>query len=391
MIKRVNRRNILIIIFLLIVAYFVTNISAFGLGGHISYYSLFVIRMLLWLFIGGLVLYYPRGRPKGLLRLKGMVIEASFFFALFHILIYILMGVFTSLGKTPYSRSFLGITLNLAEMSVILFGSELGRAFLLQNLPKKHGQIYVALVSIAVAMFGVSSSRITSISSGLALMDLFTGIVFPLLMQSYVASSLSVIAGPAPSMVYLGLIRAFEYLSPYLPTPEWMPLLLFNLLVPVLSLSVLRMIYLKEAAIREPTRESKGSAGWVAVSAVSVAIIWFAVGLFPIYPSVIVTGSMEPVIMPGDVVLVEKVDSGSVRAGDIIMFDNGEGIHITHRIIEIIENDNGRLFVTKGDNNPSRDSDPSNESQFRGKIISIVPKLGLPSLFIRGGGEAPTT
>jgi signal peptidase len=100
---------------------------------------------------------------------------------------------------------------------------------------------------------------------------------------------------------------------------------------------------------------------------------------------------MEPVIMPGDVVLVEKVDSHSVRTGDIIMFDNGEGVYITHRLIEIIEDDNGRQFVTKGDNNASKDTNPSNESQFRGKIISIVPKIGLPSLFIRGGGEAPIT
>lgn len=391
MIKRLNPKSIQVIICLLIVAYFVTNVSAFGLGGHISYYSLYVIRMLLWLFIGGLVLYYPRGRAKGLVRLKDMIVEVSFFMALFHILIYVLMGVFTSLGKTPYNRSFLGITLNLVEMLVILFGSELGRAFLLQNLPKKPRHIYVVLVSIAMAMFRISLSRITSISSGLALMDFLTKIAFPELMQSYVASSMAVIAGPAPAMVYLGLIRSFEYLSPYLPTPEWMPLLLFNLLVPVLSLSVLRMLYLKEAAIREPMRESKGSAGWIVVSVVSVAIIWFAVGLFPIYPSVIVTGSMEPVIMPGDVVLVEKVDSGSVRTGDIIMFDNGEGVHITHRLIEIIEYDNGRQFVTKGDNNASKDTNPSNESQFRGKIISIVPKIGLPSLFIRGGGEAPIT
>lgn len=391
MIKRVNPRNILIIICLLIVAYFVTNIMAFGLGGHISYYSLYSIRLLLWLFIGGLVLYYPSGRVQGIVRLRGMVIEISFFLAIFHLLIYAIIGVFTSFGKTPYSSSLLGITLNLLEMWVILFGSELSRAFLLHNLPKKHVQISVILVSLAIAMFRIPLSRIISISSGLALMDFLTEIAFPQLMQSYVASGLAVLAGPAPAIVYLGLIRAFEYLSPYLPTPEWMPLLLFNLLVPVLSLSVLRMLYLKEAAIREPMRTSKGGFGWIVVSVVSVIIIWFAVGLFPIYPSVIITGSMEPVIIPGDVVLVEKVDSDTIQAGDIIMFDNGEGIFITHRVTGIIEDDNGRQFITKGDNNSSKDSEPSNESQFRGKIISIVPKIGLPTLFIRGGGEAPAT
>ena len=54
----------------------------------------------------------------------------------------------------------------------------------------------------------------------------------------------------------------------------------------------------------------------------SVAIIWFAVGLFPLYPSVILTGSMEPDIMPGDVVLVAKWIVTLLRS-DIIVFDNG--------------------------------------------------------------------
>lgn len=391
MLKRVERKNISAIFFLLSAAYLLTNITAFGLGGHISYFFHLVIKMILWLIIGGLVLYYPRGREDGLVRLKNMVTELSCFLAFFHVIIYVLIGVFTSFGKTPYSRSFLGITLNLLEMSVILFGCELCRAFLLQNLPKKHSQVYLILISIAMAMFRIPLSRAFSINSGLKLMDFITEIAFPELMQSYVASNLAALAGPVPAMVYLGIIRAFEYLSPYLPTPEWMPLLLFNLLVPVLGLAVLRLLYLKEAAIKARARESEGSAGWIVVSAVSVAIIWFVVGLFPLYPSVILTGSMEPVIMPGDVVLVAKVDYDSIQVGDIIVFDNGEKIYITHRVIEIIEDSNGRQFVTKGDNNYSKDSELSNESQFRGKVIKIIPNIGLPVLYIRGGGEAPVT
>ena len=142
-------------------------------------------------------------------------------------------------------------------MTVILFGCELGRAFLLQNLSKRHNQVYLVIVSIVMAMFRIPLSQLFSMNSGLKLMDFITKIAFPELMQSYVASNLAALAGPLSAIVYLGIIRAFEYLSPYLPTPEWMPLLLFNLLVPVLGLTVLRLLYLKEAAIKERTRESE--------------------------------------------------------------------------------------------------------------------------------------
>ena len=211
-------------------------------------------------------------------------------------------------------------------------------------------------------------------------------------MQSWVATSLASLAGPAPAMIYLGMIRAFEYVSPYLPTPDWMPLLLFNLLVPALSLAVLRVFYIKEALMKERARESGGSAGLIVTSAVSVAVIWFAVGLFPIFPSVILTGSMEKAIMPGDVILVRKVDAESIRVGDIILFDGGDKLPIAHRVIEITEDETGRQFITKGDNNISKDSEPCHESQLRGKVVSVVPKIGVPVLYIRGGGrDAPIT
>ena len=34
---------------------------------------------------------------------------------------------------------------------------------------------------------------------------------------------------------------------------------------------------------------------------------WFCIGVFSIYPTVILTGSMEPGIMPGDAVIIKRV------------------------------------------------------------------------------------
>ena len=177
MVKRVRRESIALVICLLAVSYFVGNPAAFGLTG-ISYWLLYAARALIWLMIGGLVLYYPRGRAEGLYRLRGLVTGLSFFFSLFHILIYLLVGIFTSLGKTPYSRSFSGIALNLLEMSAVLFGCELSRAFLLHNLPKKHSPVLPVLISVMMALFRIPLTRILSLSGGLKLMDFLTEIAF---------------------------------------------------------------------------------------------------------------------------------------------------------------------------------------------------------------------
>ena len=85
--------------------------------------------------------------------------------------------------------------------------------------------------------------------------------------------------------------------------------------------------------------------------------------------AVIQTTSMVPTLVPGDVVMITKVDPMSIDVGDIIAFNlvayevdeqgrpiDMKGIKITvHRVIErkII---NGRLyFRTQGDNNPVPD------------------------------------
>lgn len=70
----------------------------------------------------------------------------------------------------------------------------------------------------------------------------------------------------------------------------------------------------------------------------------------------VVTGSMEPSIHTGDLIIVESVDTDQLKEGDIISFYSEQqdikGMLVTHRITEVT--DDG--FITKGDANPVEDS-----------------------------------
>jgi len=126
-------------------------------------------------------------------------------------------------------------------------------------------------------------------------------------------------------------------------------------------------------------------------SIISIAIIWFSVGVFPIYPSVIATGSMRPMTKPGDVILARKVtDVNNLHTGDVIQFKR-DGVSISHRIIEIVEDrEKGvPVFRTKGDNNSAPDVDLVKPEQVKGKIINVIPNAGWPSLLIRSSREIP--
>ena len=98
------------------------------------------------------------------------------------------------------------------------------------------------------------------------------------------------------------------------------------------------------------------------------------------------SGSMEPELSIGDVILSKKIDTKTLEIGDIITYNGTEGSYagkvITHRIEDIQEVNGHRLFSTKGDANPEIDPIVY-EDQILGIMEFKVPIVGvLYSFFI---------
>ncbi|MDN3311135.1 signal peptidase I [Microbacterium oryzae] len=96
-------------------------------------------------------------------------------------------------------------------------------------------------------------------------------------------------------------------------------------------------------------------------------------------PMVILSGSMEPTVSPGDVVLVSDVPEGETYGeGMVIAFDTvsveDQPVVKVHRITEV--RDDG--FVTQGDANADRDSGVRIEADVRGAGRLLVPFIGSP-------------
>lgn len=90
----------------------------------------------------------------------------------------------------------------------------------------------------------------------------------------------------------------------------------------------------------------------------------------------VATGSMKGVYNVNDVIAVKDFDNKKLKVGDDIAFiGNRGGLEnklVTHRIIKIEEESNGRIFTTKGVKNSLED--PSiTESQILGKVVGVVP------------------
>ena len=88
----------------------------------------------------------------------------------------------------------------------------------------------------------------------------------------------------------------------------------------------------------------------------------------------VVTGSMEPTIPVGALMVTREVDIASVQMNDIICFRTEVseiwGRIVTHRVVGIMESDYGGILLeTKGDANLVADGYLVDELSFVGKVI----------------------
>jgi signal peptidase I len=101
-------------------------------------------------------------------------------------------------------------------------------------------------------------------------------------------------------------------------------------------------------------------------------------------PTTVVTGSMEPRIAVGDVVVSRPVDTASLKAGQVLLFDDPdhEGRLRLHRLDAIAAD--GRL-ITRGDANATADSTPVRTAAVHGVGTLRVPVVGMPNLWLAEG------
>ena len=103
-------------------------------------------------------------------------------------------------------------------------------------------------------------------------------------------------------------------------------------------------------------------------------------------PLIVLTDSMYPEIKSGDLILCNKVEAEDIAEGDVISFydpmGNGTSV-VTHRVLEIV-NENGEIsFRTKGDNNNAEDQMPVPAESLIGIYQSRIPVVGNIAMFMQ--------
>ena len=315
--------------------------------------------------------------------------------AALQIVTLIFVSFFMGFGRSPYSFTPIGITINIMYFSSALIALELSRAYLIKSCPKRKVFMGIGLVTLFYTLITLPPTRFTSLGTPADTAKFLGSDILPALAQSLLATYLALLGGPVASIAYLGTLKAFEWLSPILPNPTWTIKALITTLIPAIGFSIINqtvsplklmqlgIISRSEATGKIRKGKKPSPLTWTAIAVIAVILIWGSTGLLGFQPSIIASGSMRPTLDVGDIAITVQTRPETIKVGDIIQYwKQGEPAPTIHRVVEVYKAGDTTYFVTRGDANNAPD-DPISPTRTVGKLIFTIPKLGWISIALK--------
>jgi signal peptidase len=121
----------------------------------------------------------------------------------------------------------------------------------------------------------------------------------------------------------------------------------------------------------------------VLVILIAAAVLAFLAPRFGWRVDAVFSGSMEPEIMVGSIIVTRAVEAETIKVGEIITFNSPlSEIPTTHRVVSVGKGSELR-FQTKGDANEDADPVTIPAQNVMGKVCFHVPYLGYVSQFTK--------
>ena len=98
---------------------------------------------------------------------------------------------------------------------------------------------------------------------------------------------------------------------------------------------------------------------------------------------VVMSGSMEPSLRPGDLLVVEGYRSRGPDVGDVVVYRSRRyGRVVVHRVVGVDESGGKNILLTKGDAVKLADGEPVEIGDVLGSVRWRIGWLGLPSYLL---------
>lgn len=294
-----------------------------------------------------------------------------------------LLGLFTGFIKNSYSLSFINIIKNTFPVILLIVVSELLRYEFFTK--SKGSNVCFAIGYVIFVLMDVNLSvHIYDVSTYLGLTKMICLVVFPSITKNILLIFLTQKVGYSNAILYRLLTDLGTYLFPLFPDfGEYLNVLLKTILPIVIMVRLNNMFnYYELRKIKTSRYNKRKLVVYTFITILLFVIVTLTSGLFTYQALTIGSGSMSPKIEKGDIVILKKVkkyELNEIKKGDVLVHNHDDKI-IVHRVVEIL-NVNGQInFITKGDNNDTKDSWVIKEDEVIGVVKLKIKYLGMPTV-----------
>lgn len=373
-------KNITIAIIILMLIYgLLANLK---LVFNINAIYLYIINPLFWITLA-VFLKIAIGKSYQKSRIKKEVIQYILIAVIIYILTYMISGLFITFGNNPYFTTVKGFLINLWMFGTVIISKEYIRYRLINNVYENDKKEIAILVSLIYIIIEIELNKYinTKITLLFALKDICQNLI-PLIAKNVLYSYISMKSDWKPASIYELFTKLYLWLSPILPNAPWIMVAIIETTIPTILFFYIRYANSKNSEIKSRQEiENVNPKNSIPLVVLVILVIWFTIGVFPIKPIAVASGSMEKELYVGDVVIVKKCNANDIVNGDIIQYQM-KGYTVIHRVIEKKQKNGEYYFTTKGDNNPSEDKESVKEEQVLGKVIFKVKYLGYPAIWL---------
>ena len=342
----------------------------------------YIINPLFWLILSA-ILHFTIGKTYDSRKLKINIIQYTVIAVLVYIITYMLSGLFITFGKNPYNTSFMGLIKNIWMLGVAICAREYVRYKLINNVYEKDKIKIAVLISIIYIIIDIEFKKFLGPTvATLTIIKYIAQVIIPNIAKNVLFSYTAMHSNWMPAVIYQFITNLYYWVSPILPNSPWAMTSIIDTVIPVILFLYIRYEKNKFSPQRDRLELKNTNPGNIIPLIIAIVLtIWFAIGIFPIKPVAVATGSMEKELFTGDVVIIKKCKPNDVNVGDIIEYQM-DGYTVIHRIVEKKQKNGNYYFVTKGDNNNAPDSDDVKEDQLIGKVIFKIRYIGYPAIWI---------
>ena len=311
---------------------------------------------------------------------KDLLFETFMFLMLFFIFFY-LLGLVVGLARVPSYLTFNGIKNIL--LPIILFG--ILRELLRYNLLKKSDGNLICTVVVIVLMilFDLCDDYfVASFATKYSILSFIALVLLPTISRNLSYSYISKRYGYKIVIIYDLVFSLSFYLLPLIPNPNEYIMAIIYLVVPVLYAFRIYSFYMRRKDELIPRDYKKKKLKGIIVPVIIImAMVYLYSGYFRFYAIAIASGSMEPKIHKGDLVIVDQdIPFENIEIGDVIAYRH-EKIIVVHRVVKKIEYGDSYILYTQGDANEHMDDLVIEEDVVIGKVDFKIPYIGSPTVW----------